>query len=315
MGLYLWNEQVRAGWETNPPPPVRPQQTERPSPVETGRVIETSAREPDIEPPTPMDPVLPEREPEAALAQPEYAETKYAASVEVAEALAMLSPIVERVFADAATWPGWTFEAAAAQWRCPSGRRLFPYSAVPASKAGAARISLRTEPHACSGCPIRATCFSGNGVYKQLVRNLTAAELETAQNAMATLRRARARRAPRRIPRKEPRAPAAPRPTRSDSPVFTAPNDVAAGPLYFEKPRFLPAVARRMVRQYARSVDIRLRVGPPTNRPPKHHPLVASGPRDRFHGRLRRSDVNAKQTVERHTRVTTHTSASFTESS
>lgn len=221
----------------------------------------------------------------------------------VTHARRALGEVLLRAFADLNRRSGWSIEAEAGIVRCPNRQVLSPYNlAKPAS--GEPRLSVRTDPHACLGCPFRPGCFpvERRGAYKQVSRALTAQESLVASPALATLRSkesALTRHSPHR-PLTQPSPPSAP----SDRPFYQTPVYTEPGPCFAERPVFLPAVARRRALLPGnRVVRVELRdVVPPAPRRPD--PLVANGPDDRAHRRRTRKEIIAKNLHHSVTRVT-----------
>jgi hypothetical protein len=306
VGLFLWNEQVRAGWWADPPPEAVPVQPPRPA-------LETLRRPPlnwpDAPPPDAAPPTLSSEGSVAEVPAPEVGEPPLPAVLQATRAA--LGAIVARVYADVSAWPGWSIEAEKAQLRCPENRRLFAFTATGPSPSCGPRLGVRTEPHACDGCPIRATCFTGQGPYKQLVRVLREDELPQVLAALSALRAA-TRPRPRQVPRRRARPVVADRSVSSTSSglhaPFRPPEPVLPGPLYAAAPRFLPARARRKLREEAAEVTIVLRVSvPKTRRAAPAHPLLAIDAADRAHRRQTRQQAHAAERSERRLRLLTST--------
>ncbi|MEQ1571859.1 MAG: transposase [Myxococcota bacterium] len=307
VGMFLWNEQVAAGWASDPPPADRPLQTARPALKELRR------------PPLPLEPqpmehagvagdrgVLPPSEAQAILDRQETTES--GSPPDLPDVRGTLGELVARAFQDVTAWPGWQVDPTSAQLRCPEGRRLFPYSVAGKSGASGARLAVRTEPWACNGCPIRASCYSGRGPYKEISRVIGEPDVAVVAASISALHAVRDKPGPR-LWRKRTPTPAHTKseaPSTGSSPVFTPPKSDVAGPFYFEAPRFLPAAARGLVREYAASHDIILRVSSPrTRRPPRPHRLLTKDAAGRAHRRKTIQQTRARDRVQRETRVRT----------
>lgn len=288
VGMFLWNEQVVAGFRESGLPEMSAHRVDRslvakvdqpkPAPPEsqaaTLEIPATSAAEVDSHP---VD--LPtERDAQIALHR-----------------------TLERAFHDVTCWAGWSLEVGGI--RCEQGRLLRPYSAV-APKAGAPRMAVKTEPRACDGCPVRHTCFGGDGTYKQISRVVSVEDLAKAQAAMAQLRGHGAPMRRRGAAVTRERAAEA-QPLSTAPVVFVPPVLVAPGPLVPQPPRFLPAEARHQVRKQALGVDVRLTVRREPRSDRHRHRLLNRDAADRAHRRRTMQEARAKWSCERPASVRT----------
>lgn len=313
VALFLWNELVRAGMSVRPPPAARQPQAPRPpleiapvgTSVEDDRVVEPF--EPVVASPRPP----PEDAPVSDLAEHEAAEPVAPDAPEVDAAKAVLGSILSRVYTNLGQ--GWRVEPERGHVRCPQGRRLLAYTATRPSNGSPPRLAVRTEPWACDGCRIRSTCYTGVGPYKQIGRTITDDEFVLAARALHLLGTARPPALPRRRASvREPQPAAAPR----SEPLYVPPAAVEPGQFYSEGPRFLPAAARRAIRELDRAREILLRVGrATTRRRPRFHPLLVPDAAARAHRRRTRTATRERDRVERTTRTlsptgTTHAGVS-----
>jgi hypothetical protein len=286
VGLYLWNDQVIMGWRSNSPPRMQRTQTNRPDP---------QIAAPTLDLPRQVD-QLPTC---AAPASDNIEESSHNEDLLTVEPVtddsstAALSSIVQNAFADVLTLAGWDFDSATASLTCPWNKRLFPYSSTGVSAAGAPRLSVRTEPYACQGCPTRTGCFpvDRRSPYKQIARKLApevqvqaAALLKKVERQPPKLRRSRS------VDKSAGEAPM--RPYR-ESPTSNA----TPGPWWCETPRFLPAAARAAAREAIRGLTIVIQLRRVRcSRRPLAHPLVARDSDSRAH---RRKTLEALAQVRR----------------
>jgi hypothetical protein len=286
VGLYLWNDQVITGWRSKPPPRLQRAQTDRPAP-------QVSAPTPDLPlmpPPTCAAPAGDNTD-EGPSVQHEDDHKENVEPVASVSATAIISPIVRNAFADVLTQPGWGFEPTTASLICPWNKRLFPYSSTGISAAGAPRLSVRTEPYACQGCPTQEGCFPSDrrSPYKQIARKL-APEVQVQVAALL-----KPRKPPLKLTRSwsadkgEGKAPM--RPFREPPTISATP-----GPWWCEAPRFLPATARAIARKAAHGLTIVIELRRVQRRRPHDHPLVAPNSDARAH---RRKTLEALAQVRR----------------
>lgn len=302
VALFLWNELVRAGMSVRPAPEARQPQALRP-PLEIAPVGTSVEDDVSVEPIGAPDVASPSSLPEnASVRTPEdeeAAEPVAPIAHQVDAAKAALGSILSRVYTNLGQ--GWRVEPERGHLRCPQGRRLLAYSATRPSNGSPPRLAVRTEPWACDGCPIRSTCYTGVGPYKQIGRTITDDELVLAARALHVLGAARPPALPRRRAAvREPQPPAAPR----SEPLYVPPAVVEPGEFYSEGPRFLPAAARRAIRELARAREIVLRVGrATTRRRPQFHPFLVPDAAARAHRRRTRAATRGRDRVERTTRT------------
>jgi hypothetical protein len=275
VGLFLWNEQVATGFR------------ERGLPAMTAHHVPRSLVA-NVDPPKPPPPEAPSAAP-VPTAESEVSSTPGDEPTEQ-DAQTALHRVLERAFHDVSSWAGWSFEAGGL--RCEQGRLLHLFSAVGASNAGAQRVAVRTEPRACDGCPVRKRCFDGDGPYKQVSRVATDEELTIARAALAQLRRQG--RAPKKRRRPLRGESASEAPSCTAPLVYVPPVLVAPGNLVPQPPRFLPAEARRQVREQARTVDVVLSVGRQRATEPPCHTLLNRDAAGRAHRRRTLQEARAK---------------------
>lgn len=290
IGLYLWNELICEGWKRNPPPAEKPTQQVRPTPAATEP--SGAPRVDEFQPPT---------EP---ISETPAQVIRTTPPMTPIEARAALAKIVQRAFADVIAWGGWQFEPSTGDFRCPTGRRLFassvtPHPGKPHRPRTTPRLAIRTEADACGGCSLRAGCYPTDRTSpsKQICRGITDGEHILVLQAFAALR---TRLPP---PTSPPTSMARLCPPKPNVAMYTPPAALVPGPWLFERPRFLPAAARRAVRDSARAATIELRVGRPERARQIKHPLLAENAEDRAHRRRQFRAAAAAHQCDRHVRV------------
>lgn len=333
VGLFLWNEQVCTGWRKRPPALVPRRQERRPraeplcpdrshdapgTPTNTIEVEDLPVERESALVPA-LDPVPVGVAPRSDASAPATLDMLKAANVvpeevvgapsaepnaNVADARAALGAVLVRAFGDLGRRDGWSIEPQSGVVRCPNRRMLIPFH-VAQPTSGAPRLSVRTESHACLGCPFRPACFPVDRrfPYKQVSRAITPEERDSARSALAALRGTDpplTRASPHRPP--SAAAPLSePVPVR---PLYQPPVPAEPGPWFAERPVFLPATARRralLPRGYVIRVELDDVVPP---RPARTDPVLANGRDDRAHRRRTRSEIVSKNRHHPATRVT-----------
>jgi len=290
VGLFLWNYAVVRGWHLAPPPPRPPPLTRRsptskPAEDSIDAALSTTGS-PTSQPSEP--PHQPTDTPESIVTESNFdhlSEPVDEPSAMEAEkhARARLADVVERAFANVG-WQGWSFVGG--DVRCPNGQKLIPFAVGALTKGSGNRISLRTEPYACTGCPVRATCFHGKGPYKLISKSIDPDDTATALAALRKLREKAATRPP--APRENRKfTPSSAQSMDCPTPFFTPPLVKGIPAFHFEPPRFLPAAARRRAAAHYRAFEIRILLGKrrPT-KPHEDHPSTTTSMAGRAHRRL-----------------------------
>jgi hypothetical protein len=195
--------------------------------------------------------------------------------------------------------PNWTWDDDAGCLRCPDGQHLYPARIRPEERAnGDAAAYFATRSGTCRDCDLSDQCFSAQATKMRKQVSLTI-PAEVGANIHALLEalpkgRPAAPRTVAPVPSPPPRPPSPPRGGHQLHPLQDVPT---TGSWAIVHPLFLPAAARRLVRQLADRIQFEIKVELPDLSPRQRHPLVASNAREKRHGRSTRTERRARHAL------------------
>jgi hypothetical protein len=263
VGLYLWNHLTCAGFRhgglaSPPSPPRNPPSASVPEPAEAppaavGAVpaSDTSATgtsEPPVETPNEV----------------RVAPTAHPFPEAPPDDLRRVGDIIQERFSDLLRLDGWSWDPSSHVVRCPTDRRLMPFSVARAGRnRPRPQLILRTDASACEGCAHRDDCFprSRPGSYKQTARCISEDEADFLRSFLKAHPPARAQRRPKPPRPKPAQERDGSAQTARSRPLFEAAATASPAPRPCTAPSFQPARARREALINLQDVTVNVYIG------------------------------------------------------
>lgn len=263
IGAFVWNWMLVAGFRTDPPPDEQPEQGPA-NPQPDQRDLKTlSATETEESP----EVLVSEVEDDEVVSRPP-GESGSARQERMTLERTEFRKVLPRIFPTSTLAErGWTCHPETLTLRCPRGES-FGYQSI--SRIGSVRFT--GPPNVCKDCPLIRTCRTRTWRKGHAPNYKPALQLGPADTHRAT----------RAKPQYEPRAPA-------QQPPLIQPATLHRGERVPTAARFLPAEARKLVRETAARLRFSVQLDRRERRPPAHR-LAADSQGQIRHSRTSRSD-------------------------